>query len=118
MTPVALIEALSGSVETTATGAVIYRNADGRPHRINGPAIIHPSGAEFWYQNGLLHRIGGAAVSYPTGDQHWLQNGRYHRTDGPAVIQEGGYVCWFLNDMRLSEEEFNQRIASGEFNDT
>ena len=79
--------------------------------------MIHPSGAEVWYRNGRIHRVGGAAVSYPTGEQHWLQNGRYHRTDGPAVIQEDGDVYWFLNDIRLSEEECNRRIASGEYRD-
>ena len=91
MTPDALIEALSGSVETTATGAVIYRNADGRPHRINGPAIIHPSGAEFWYQNGLLHR-----------------------TDGAAIMFSGGVCNWYLNGVSMPEDVFWQRIASGD----
>ena len=90
-----LIDALSGYIDTRSDGTVVYHNAQGETHRTTGPAIIQPN-----------------------GDEYWLQNGRYHRTDGPAVIQEGGYVYWFLNDMRLSEEEFNQRIASGEFNDT
>ena len=90
----ALIDRLSGSVETTATGTVIYRNAEGKYHRTAGPAVV-----------------------YCNGDEYWLQNGRYHRTDGPAVIQEGGYVYWFLNDIRLSEEEFNRRIASGDYRD-
>ena len=112
-----LIEALSGTVDTNDRGVISYRNALGWRHRTDGPAMIHPSGAEVWYRNGRIHRVGGAAVSYPTGEQHWLQNGRYHRTDGPAVIQEDGDVYWFLNDMRLSEEEFNRRIASGDYRD-
>ena len=95
MTYDALIETLQGSIETLSNGAVCYRNAERQLHRTHGPAIIHSN-----------------------GDEYWLQNGRYHRTDGPAVIQEGGYVYWFLNDMRLSEEEFNQRIASGDYHDT
>ena len=94
MNPDALIDALQCTVETLSDGSVFYRNARGQPHRIHGPAVIHSN-----------------------GDEYWLQNGRYHRTDGPAVIQEGGYVYWFLNDMRLSEEEFNQRIASGDYRD-
>ena len=113
----ALIDALSGYVDTWSDGTVVYRNAARQPHRTDGPAMIHHSGAEVWYRNGRIHRVGGAAVSYPTGEQHWLQNGRYHRTDGPAVIQEDGDVYWFLNDMRLSEEEFNRRIASGDYRD-
>ena len=90
----ALIDALQCTVETLSDGTVFYRNAQGQTHRTTGPAIIQPN-----------------------GDEYWLQNGRYHRTDGPAVIQEGGYVYWFLNGMRLSEEEFNQRIASGDYRD-
>ena len=114
MTPDALIEALSGSVETTATGAVIYRNAAGRYHRTAGPAIIHPTGEEHWYQNGVLHREDGPASVYPGGNKCWYRNGRMHRTDGPASIIRGTRH-WYLNDMRLSEEEFNRRVASGDY---
>ena len=67
----ALVEALSGTVDTNDRGVMSYRNVQGRRHR----------------------------------------------TDGPAMIQEDGDVYWFLNDIRLSEEEFNQRIASGEYRD-
>ena len=112
-----LIDRLSGSVETTATGTVIYRNAAGKSHRIGGPAIIYATGEEHWHQNGKLHRIDGPAVVYADGSRAWCQNDRLHRTDGPAVIHADGDVYWFLNDMRLSEEEFNQRIASGEYRD-
>ena len=113
----ALIDKLSGSVETTATGTVIYRNAAGKSHRIGGPAIIYATGEEHWHQNGKLHRIDGPAVVYADGSRAWCQNDRLHRTDGPAVIHADGDVYWFLNDMRLSEEEFNRRIASGDYHE-
>jgi hypothetical protein len=93
MTPDVLFEELGAIVETTELGTVIYRNAEGRFHRTAGPAIV-----------------------FHTGDQHWYQNGKLHRTDGPANIFNG-ISHWFLNDMRLSEEEFNRRIASGEYRD-
>ena len=133
----ALVEALSCTIETRDDGAVIYRNAEGQLHRTHGPAIIYPSGVKGWYQNGLLHRTDGPAVVFPTGEQHWYQNGVLHREDGPAITYPGGNKCWyrngklhrtdgpanifngishwFLNDMRLSEEEFNRRVASGEY---
>ena len=90
----ALIDALSGTVDTWSDGTVVYRNAVGQPHRTDGPAVIYPSGTRAWYQNGVLHRL-----------------------DGPAVIYSNGTERWYQNGLRLSEEEFNQRIASGEYRD-
>ena len=92
MTPDTLIDRLSGSVETTATGTVIYRNAAGKSHRIGGPAIIHPS-----------------------GEEHWHQNGKLHRTDGPAVVHPNGLRVWSLNGVPMLEDEHSRRIASGEY---
>ena len=135
----ALIDRLSGSVETSLLGAIRYYNSDGElhrtdgpaviyrcgtkfwcqrgeRHRLDGPAVIYSDGSEVWYRNGRIHRVGGAAVSYPSGEQHWLQNGQYHRTDGPAsIFRRARY--WYLNGEEVSEEEFNQRIASGEYRD-
>ena len=54
------------------------------------------------YRNaaGEYHRTAGPAVVTHTGEQHWFQNGiRY----------------WYLNGEEVSEEEFSQRIASGEY---
>ena len=110
----ALVEALSCTIETRDDGAVIYRNAEGQLHRTHGPAIIHPDGEEHWYQNGVLHRIGGAAITYSSGTKAWYRNGVLHRTDGAACILNG-IRYWFLNGEEVSEEEFNRRIASGEY---
>ena len=117
MTPDALIEELCAIVETTERGTVIYRNAAGRYHRTAGPAVVYCTGEQHWYQNGVLHREDGPAIVYPGGNKCWYRNGKLHRTDGPASIFRGTRQ-WYLNGMRLSKEEFNQRIASGEFNDT
>ena len=117
MSPDALIEALSGSVITQPDGVVVYLNAAGKPHRTAGPAIVYPDGNQRWCRNGVYHRTDGPAIVFPTGEQYWIQNGSCHRTDGPAVVCADGSVCWFLNDIRLSEEECNRRIASGEYRD-
>ena len=113
MTPDALIEALSSIVETNAV-ATVYRNAAGEYHRTAGPAVVFHTGVQHWYQNGVLHREDGPAITYPGGTKCWYRNGKLHRTDGPADIFNG-ISRWFLNDMRLSEEEFNRRVASGEY---
>ena len=114
MTPDALFEELCAIIETTDLGTVIYRNAEGKYHRTAGPAVVYCNGEQRWYQNGVLHREDGPAIVYPGGNKRWYRNGRLHRTDGPASIFNG-ISYWFLNDMRLSEEEFNRRIASGEY---
>ena len=111
----ALIDALSCTIETRGDGAVVYRNAEGQLHRIHGPAVIHPDGAERWYQNGVLHRLDGPAVVYYSGTKRWYQNGLLHRTDGPAVVFPTGDLNWFLNGEELSEEDFCMRVATGDY---
>ena len=86
----ALIEALSGYVETDEHGTVSFFNNAGAVHRTDGPAVIYSDGDKLWYQNGLLHR-----------------------TDGPAVMLSSGIGHWFLSGCELTQAEFNQRIASG-----
>ena len=90
----ALIEALSGSI-VCQDGVIVYLNAEGRPHRTDGPAIV-----------------------YPDGNLRWCRNGVYHRADGPAVIYPNGLRAWYLYGVAMVEDEHNQRIKSGEFNDT
>ena len=116
MTTDTLIDALSGYIETLSDGTICYRNAQGQTHRTNGPAIVYATGEQHWYQNGELHRIDGPAIVYPGGNKCWYRNGLLHRTDGPANIFNG-ISHWYLNGMRLSEEEFNRRVASGEYRD-
>ena len=88
----ALIDALSGTIETTIGGAIVYRNAEGRPHRLTGPAVLHHTGARAWCVNGELHR-----------------------TDGPAIEGSDGSCIWYLNNDELTEEEFIRRLSSGDF---
>ena len=75
MTPDALIEALSGSVETDEV-ATVYRNAERQLHRTRGPAVIFADGKRrYWYLNGLLHRTDGPAVEFADGFRRWFING-------------------------------------------
>lgn len=50
-------------------GNVLYRDAAGRLHRLDGPAWIEPNGRENWYKHGKLHRLDGPAVS--GGEDGW-----------------------------------------------
>ena len=91
----ALIDALSGYVDTWSDGTVVYRNAARQPHRLDGPAVIYPSGTRAWYQNGRLHR-----------------------TDGPAVVRADGSSDWFLRGSFMSYKDFQRRAALEDCHDT
>lgn len=39
-------------------GRYVLRNRNGKLHRDDGPAIIHPDGRQFWYRNGQRRREG------------------------------------------------------------
>lgn len=88
-----LIEHLSYTIETNRFGTTRYRNSDGQLHRIDGPALEWYSGTQEWYKNGVLHR-----------------------TDGPAIEFYDGSNEWHLNGIKLTEAEFNKRIAAGDYN--
>ena len=141
MTTDTLIDALSGYVVTRSDGTVVYRNAVGQTHRIDGPAVVDPDGSLMWYRNNRLHREDGAAIIHPDGEEHWCQNGVRHRTDGPAITYPSGTVLWyrngllhrtdgpavvfpngdlhwFLSGKEFCEEDFRMRVATGDYHDT
>lgn len=84
-------------------GTVIYY-LNGRYHREDGPAIIHPSGDKEWYLNGELHREDGPAVENTDGHKEWFINGKRHREDGPAVEHGGLASVWYLNNHVVDPE--------------
>ena len=43
-----------------------------------------------------------------------LQNGKFHRTDGPACDYGDGDISWYIDDEKLTEEQFNNRVKSCE----
>ncbi len=58
-----------------------------------------------------IHREDGLpTVEYNNGDRKCYINCRKHRTDGPVVEWINGYKSWYLNDIRYTEEEFNQEL--------
>lgn len=70
-------------------------------HRLDGPAVICPSGTTFWYKNGKLHRDSGPAVEYYSGAYEYWHAGKLHRTNGPAVMSiylpDTSEYEWYLN---------------------
>jgi len=88
---------------------------DGRFLYLNGQVrqIEYNNGNKVWLnENGLYYRKDGPAIIWKEGNKYWYQgtSGALHREDGPAVEYPDGEKCWYLNDIRLTEEEFNIRI--------
>lgn len=110
----ALIDALSGYIETDADGVIRYLNAQRQRHRIDGPAVIHPSGTVRWYHNGLLHRTDGPAVEHSGGTKSWYQNGLRHRNDGPAAEWQSGTREWYQHGNLHREDGPAVIYTSGE----
>ena len=90
-----VFEALKYHIEVDQYGTRRYYNSAGKLHRLGGPALIMSDGTQMWFRNGSAHRI-----------------------DGPAVICANGNVSWYLSGNRLTQQEFNSCIDSGEYNES
>ena len=110
MSEQAVFDALKYHIEDDCHGNRFYYNNAGLLHRTDGPAVEYSDGENRWYQNGLLHRTDGPAIVYADGSKSWCQNGLLHRTDGPAIDWIHGRKEWHINGVRLTEDEFNQRV--------
>ena len=108
----AVFDALRYRIDVDGDGTRRYLNNAGKIHRIDGPAIVYASGTKYWMQNGILHRTDGPAIESVNGHKEWWQNGRRHRTDGPAIEYADGRRRWCVNDKKMTEAEFNQRVKN------
>ena len=59
-------------------------------------------GNKRWYVNGKPHRLDGPAIEHKSGLKLWYVNGKKHRIDGPAIIFKDGSYAWFVNDIDVS----------------
>lgn len=78
--------------------SVMYLGSDGRPHRLDGPAVERADGTRSWYRDGTRHRDDGPAIEHPDGKKIWCLNDRLHREDGPAVEEPDGTKVWYQRD--------------------
>ena len=63
---------------------------------------IDKHGHKYWYANGKRHRLDGPALEYADGTKFWFVNDKIHRLDGPAVEYANGTKEWWANDKYLS----------------
>ena len=90
-------------MEIDAFGTKRWR-VDGRPHRLDGPAVIDADGYQAWCVDGRPHRLDGPAVIDADGSQAWYVDGQLHRLDGPAVIGADGYQAWWVQNVDVTRE--------------
>ena len=81
-----------------------FRDAQGRLHREDGPALIHANGSVKWYRHGVRHRDDGPACVYVNGTRKWYRGGKRHRDDGPAATYPDGRRIWFDEGVKVHQE--------------
>ena len=74
-----------------------WYNANGKLHRVDGPAFERADGTKAWFVNSLQHRLDGPAVEWANGDRQWWVNGQRHRIDGPSFEGVNGTKAWYVN---------------------
>lgn len=55
-------------------------------------------------------------IVYPYGTICWYQNEVLHRLDGPACEYKDGSKRWYIEGVRLTEEEFNETVRRSVMN--
>ena len=79
--------------------------ANGRPHRLDGPARVWADGDQEWWTNGQRHRLDGPAFIGADGYQAWYKQGQRHRASGPAIVYHDGTVEYWINNAPVTEYE-------------
>jgi len=99
-------------MEINCFGNKYWKLPNGDLHRDNDlPAVEWADGAKEWWLNGDLHRGNDLpAIEYKNGEKYWYVNGKLHRTDGSAFENASGHKLWYLENVRYSEEEFNEKV--------
>lgn len=57
---------------------------------------ISKKGSKIWKLNGRPHRLDGPAVELYHGGEQWWVDGNLHRLDGPAIIKKDGVSEWYI----------------------
>jgi len=76
-------------------------------HRLDGPAVICPTGYHAWYVNGQRHRVGGPAETntlYDMRSERWFEHGMLHRLDGPAHCIYPGPKDWWIRGKCITKK--------------
>jgi len=97
-------------------GTKRWKDKNGQPHRLDGPATERADGDKYWFQCGKLHRLDGPAIEGADGRKLWYQNGKLHRLGGPAVIYDSGcHKEWYKNGKLFeNKDDFFESLTDEE----
>lgn len=84
-------------------GVIEYRDAQGKRHNPDGPAIINPDRATYWLVTG---QDPNEMPDWWFNQQVWYRHGQIHRTDGPAAVNGDGKVAYWANGRKYTKQEF------------
>ena len=82
-------------------GTQVWRNAAGRLHREDGPAMISTLGQQAWWVNGLQHRDDGPAVIFADGGESWYLHSKSITLDVIEWLRETGYERPFTTEQLM-----------------
>lgn len=104
------------SYTLTADGIIQFQDSHGRLHNPHGPAFIALDNAAYKSLTGkdLTSRYPHEAQENPGGHRVWLIHGHRHRTDGPAVERDNGPAEYWVNGIRLTEQEYRCKFPNYE----
>lgn len=89
----------------------VYKNAEGKFHRIYGPAYISRRyRVEIWYKDGNIHREDGPALTHKQ-NYMWFKEGKLHRLNGPAIDILGHPKEYYIDGAKYSPKEYRKEIA-------
>ena len=71
---------------------------------------VHDNGDKEWFLDGKPHRVDGPAVEWANGDKFWYLDNKLHRTDGPAVERADGSKEWYLDDKQLTHSQWLEAV--------
>jgi hypothetical protein len=90
---------------------IVYRNLDGKMHRIYGPAYISTNyDIEIWCKDGEYHREDGPAIKHKKNFV-WYKDGVLHNLYGPAVLCPAGPKQYWIEGRKYSPKEYKKEIA-------
>lgn len=93
-----------------------FSGIDNKLHSVGDePAVVYADGTKWWYREGLIHRDNGPAVVHPNGAQEWWLNNQRQRTEYPdseGIHPDLRGVKQFYENGVLVREEYPPRLAS------
>lgn len=87
---------------------IVYRNREGKIHRLAGPAYINRNmGSVEWWKEGKIHRTNGPAIICKQLFI-WAENGKLHNIDGPAIVDPAGPLQYWIDGIKYSPKQFKK----------